>query len=356
MRKAKLSIIMTAYNNEEYVKDAVLSVINQKFTEFELIIVDDGSSDDTGIILDALAKTDNRIKVFHQKNQGQMKAILYALSHASGFYIGFVDADDLIKEDMYSSMIEKADEYDVDIVTSTALRFNKNKSFPLPDTLPSGFYNQNEIKTKILPHLFSNKDLLGSRGIQPSKCFKLFKKTIVDFSYSRISSEFVYAEDLIFTYTCILYAKKIYIMDQREQYYLYRLNPSSVSWKYRNNLFDKSMKIVSYFRNEETVKDNILFQKDLDYTIIFFAINSFLNEYMMKNSNSLKTRKEKIKAMISSSMLSSALENTDLSDANAGNRILATLMKRKNLAMLTSIGNIIAIFRFPITKISQLLF
>ena len=104
LKAPKISIIMPAYNVESYVCRAVESLQHQSLEDFELLVVDDGSTDRTGAILDAIAERDIRITVFHTKNAGAPAARNYALAHAQGTYVLFVDADDWASGRMLADM------------------------------------------------------------------------------------------------------------------------------------------------------------------------------------------------------------------------------------------------------------
>lgn len=116
MKKGLLSIIIPVYNVELYVKKCIDSVLSQTYSNLEIIIVDDGSTDRTKIICDEYKKIDKRISVYHIKNGGTSRARNLGLYYAKGEFIGFVDGDDYIAADMYESML-KAMEENVDIVT-----------------------------------------------------------------------------------------------------------------------------------------------------------------------------------------------------------------------------------------------
>ena len=97
----EISIIITVYNSEKYLNKTIDSVLNQNFKDFELILVNDGSTDSSGEICDNYAKKDKRVKVVHQKNGGVSCARNKGVAISHGKYIGFVDSDDYISEDMY---------------------------------------------------------------------------------------------------------------------------------------------------------------------------------------------------------------------------------------------------------------
>ena len=100
MSKPLLSIIVPVYNVEKYIERCIKSILNQSFTNFELILVDDGSPDNCGKICDEYKKKDSRIKVIHKKNGGLSDARNAGLNIATGKYIGFVDSDDIIHPQM----------------------------------------------------------------------------------------------------------------------------------------------------------------------------------------------------------------------------------------------------------------
>ena len=106
----KISIIVPVYNVEEYIHRCIDSILAQTFTDFELILVNDGSPDQCGKICDEYAENDSRIKVIHKKNGGLSDARNAGLEIAQGEYIGFVDSDDYIEHDMYEKLIEACKE------------------------------------------------------------------------------------------------------------------------------------------------------------------------------------------------------------------------------------------------------
>ena len=104
MEKSLISIIVPVYNVEQYVKCCVESIIQQTYKNLEIILVNDGSTDNSGYICDDLAKNDNRLRVIHQENKGLSAARNSGMSIAKGKYIGFVDSDDYINVRMYEKL------------------------------------------------------------------------------------------------------------------------------------------------------------------------------------------------------------------------------------------------------------
>ena len=168
----ELSIIVPVYKVEKYLSRCLDSILKQTFREFELIIIDDGSPDQSGLIADRYAKSDKRIRIIHQENKGVSEARNVGIKYAKGTYIGFVDPDDYIEPDMYSTMLQemklhKADlticgyRYVNDLAGYRYVDFSKiptlmNKTvffkylFNTPRTIGGAVWNKLFIKDKIV--------------------------------------------------------------------------------------------------------------------------------------------------------------------------------------------------------------
>lgn len=117
-----LSIIMPVYNAFKYLETAVSSVLDQTYQKFELILVDDGSSDGSGELCETLALVDSRVRVIHQKNKGVAAARNAGLDAARGEYIGWVDSDDLVHSEMFEIMLAHMEHHGADIVQCSHTR------------------------------------------------------------------------------------------------------------------------------------------------------------------------------------------------------------------------------------------
>ncbi len=125
----RISIIVPVYNVELYLKRCVDSILGQTYKDFELILVNDGSPDNCGNICNELALKDSRVKVIHKKNGGLSSARNAGLDMAVGEYVGFVDSDDWITNDMYEHLIGLVDEYDCEIASASYVFSNGESVF-----------------------------------------------------------------------------------------------------------------------------------------------------------------------------------------------------------------------------------
>ena len=111
-----ISVIVPVYNVSQYLPDCIENICAQTYSNLEIILIDDGSTDNSGILCDEYAKKDSRIKVIHQTNSGAASAKNAGLRAVTGEYLAFVDSDDYLELDAYEFMINKMQKHNVDIV------------------------------------------------------------------------------------------------------------------------------------------------------------------------------------------------------------------------------------------------
>ena len=184
-----ISIVVPVYKSERYLNQCIDSILNQTFLDYELILVDDGSSDNSPTICDSYAVKDNRIKVIHKENGGVTEARKTGCLHAKGDYITFIDSDDYIASDMLYKMIEKARETDADYVQTGFSYVWENKS--LDRTYNEIIFSRDELRSGIIPDFIYMKDI----PIPGYACGYICKKEIVDSVMIKIPSELVIKED-----------------------------------------------------------------------------------------------------------------------------------------------------------------
>lgn len=127
MEDKLISVIVPVYNIEKYLRRSINSIINQTYKNLEIILVDDGSTDQSGKICDEYANIDNRIKVIHKNNGGQASAINLGLDIAKGDYIGFSDPDDYINKNFYKNLYILAEKYNTDITECSMIKVKEEE-------------------------------------------------------------------------------------------------------------------------------------------------------------------------------------------------------------------------------------
>lgn len=162
----KISVIIPIYNSEQYVKRCVDSILEQTFSNFELLLINDGSTDKSGDICDALAKQDSRISVFHTANNGVSEARNHGLKHAKGEYITFIDSDDHVPKNYLQELYKGI--YDADISVCDIYCI-KNGVETTRFTCEKHTLNQRE----------AIELLLSRKQINSGPCGKLFKRNVI---------------------------------------------------------------------------------------------------------------------------------------------------------------------------------
>lgn len=214
MSRPKVSVILPVYNVAPYLRQALDSVINQTLTDIEIICVDDGSTDESGKILDEYKEKDERIKVIHKKNAGTGAARNDGLKIATGECIGFVDPDDWILPNMYERLYSLIKEKDLDIVMFTPDVFNdKTKKH-------EGFlYFQNSNFPDFLDNKIFNKDDISPFSYPMCVWNKLYTKKLFDENNINFAEGLDF-EDHKVIFKSLFTAKRIYFI--REKLYVYR--------------------------------------------------------------------------------------------------------------------------------------
>lgn len=168
----KISIIIPVYNTEAYIERCVHSCTGQTFSDLEIIIVDDGSTDSTPGIVDDLASKDSRIRVIHKPNGGSSSARNAGIKTAGGDYLGFVDADDYIEPDMYEILADAVRAHDLKIAQTGRDELSENGEKLPPVVIPPDEYTESTPEDIM-------KELLLHRG-DCSFCTKLVKRELFD--------------------------------------------------------------------------------------------------------------------------------------------------------------------------------
>ena len=138
-----VSIIVAAYNSEKYITKCLASIINQTFNNIEIIVIDDGSTDETGKLIDKVLSGDERSRVIHQDNQGVSRARNEGIALASGEYLFFCDADDWLEVDAISSLYSVAKKENLDILYFDHFRDSKSESRRIK-LFPESFVSRND--------------------------------------------------------------------------------------------------------------------------------------------------------------------------------------------------------------------
>lgn len=224
-----VSVIVPVYNVTEYLRACIDSVRAQTFTDWELILIDDGSTDDSGTICDEAAASDARIRVIHQPNRGVSRARNAGLDTAKGTYIAFVDSDDTIVPTYLEKLVGAAETHHTDLVLCGFVRIRPDsEQVYLVGPIPIGFY-------------WNMRDFMQLYGEGRTNMFgisiwaKLYRASVLHENNIRFDPEISYEEDCNFNVDFIPHCKTAVVLG--EALYRYRQLDESLSKSYRPNTF-----------------------------------------------------------------------------------------------------------------------
>lgn len=278
MNKYKISVIIPVYNAEKYIEECLNSIVKQTLDSIEIIIVNDGSTDKTSSILEKFVIQYNNIKIINQENSGVVSARITGYGHASGEYIGWVDADDFIEKDMYQKMYNEVSNKKADIAIC-----NYN-FYPYTPTKKIKWYKK--FKGKV------DYNFIEKNTVQWNKIVKkeLLEKIDIINLFKTIG-EGAYAIVLINT-------NKIVTID--EGLYNYRIGHNSLSSSYKNcdwyekNIIKEKNKLKVIIENgyEEEWKEYFRYLVFYSYILMFIiSINNNNKELYKKYTKEMKKEK-----------------------------------------------------------------
>lgn len=262
----KISIIIHIYNVEQYLPQCLDSIINQTYKNLEIILINDGSTDNSGKICDNYAKVDNRIHVFHKKNEGVSSARNLGLEKCTGDFIGFIDPDDFIELNMYELLYNEQQKTNADIVWSNyCFYYSLNKKIP------------GEITSNITYNLFNiieknnfYSDLFYKYQMKAYLVNKLYKKELfsnIKFPYKKTFEDLFIFIYLISKAAKISFINKIlYYYRQRDNSICNQNNTHSIFNPDMIEAYIKSSIDYKYFSGNNRISNLLLFNTYL-YTL-----------------------------------------------------------------------------------------
>jgi len=210
-----LSVIIPIYNAENYIEDCIESVLMQTYQKMEIVLVDDGSKDKSGLICDRYGESDERVIVIHQENKGPMYARRAGLLVAKGEYIGFVDSDDTIEANMYERLIDVLEEESADVIHSGYVSKTQNSIDFSREVIDKE--NAIDLLERVLLH----------GDITPSIWSKVYKREYINRAFEEVFDETIFGEDMVCLVALLFTNPKIVLLN--EAFYNYRVRSNSLS-------------------------------------------------------------------------------------------------------------------------------
>lgn len=263
-----ISVLVPVFNSQQYLRNCLKSILNQSFTDFELVIVDDGSIDQSYKIIEEFAKQDTRIKAFRKENEKSIsKTRNFLLDHISGDYFIFIDSDDIIEKDFLKILYETAIKTKSDI---TACQF---KIVKMPTMIRRGYGIKERPADKALEMM-----LFGGKFYAVWN--KLIKTSVL--KNSRFDEKLNYGEDLVFFFNLLSNRLKFTFIDN--PLYFYRIRPNSLSTSKFNDSKKDFLEMLIYLSNDE--------KNEYIKNVINIWIYATANYYRMVTAKNKKENKD----------------------------------------------------------------
>lgn len=328
-----ISVIVPVYQAEKYVKKCVESVVKQTFSDWELLLIDDGCTDASPAICEACAAEDDRIRVFHQeRNAGVSEARNRGLREARGAYIAFLDVDDRLEFRALETLWCLREQSGADTVGCAHLNLSPDGGTSVEKLLPAGIYDQQGIREGIV------YPLLGDRLRVP-----VFNGFIWRYLFSasilraaNITFEGAYLEDELFLMEYFCNARKLAVTEQ--PLYRYLLNPASATHKYMKDF----MQVFGRFmeRKEALVKRYGLeearpqWRENSNWAGLLIAIG---NEYARGNDKPLSHKRKTVEALCRRPEMAKAIAELEPEGLNRNKQMVADLVRGGHFLLLTQL-------------------
>ncbi len=254
-----ISIIIPVYNVEKYLKECLDSVINQSYTNIEILLIDDGSTDSSSKICKEYCKIDNRIKYYKKKNGGLSSARNYGIKKSTGKYLSFIDSDDIISNNMIQILYNELKKNNCDISVC------KYKIFS-----DSFIYKESNYNKEIIEQENIIINLMIDDKITSHSCNKLYDKNLFNNNQYVVGKKY---EDIGTTYKLLLSSKRVVYIDKELYGYRYR-NNSITNHLSKNTLLDYIEMINKRY------DDLIKYKYELKDYIDMNRINSITRYYL----------------------------------------------------------------------------
>lgn len=280
MKSILISIIVPVYNTEKYLPPCLDSILAQTFSNFEVVLVDDGSTDRSGEICDEYATKDYRFVVVHKKNEGVAKARITAFEHSRGELITFIDSDDYVSPDYLSSLYKPAIDNNADIVSCNNL-FVINGKIIRAYEKKTGVFNKMQIKGFLSNHFFYDENAKDF-GMTHFLCTKIIKRDLV-LNALKQGQGLWYGEDQIAVFYILYNCNKLVLLPDRLYYYVQ--HEGQVTSKYSFNLWENIILLMEKYKKLDI--NNVCEEGIRKRTWVY--LNYTINKKMRTNGISRET-------------------------------------------------------------------
>ena len=243
-----ISIVVPCYNTEKTIARTVDGLLRQSYEDYQIILVDDGSEDNTSHICDKYADNDQRVKAIHQLNTGLMGAWKRGVLESDGEYIGFCDSDDYLDDDYIRRVSDTIEEYQPDLIAfGLVSEYSDGTSTRIINKLPEGYYEEKAIKNTIFPKLLSDGGM-QSEFLIKSRWTKVFRKSTLLSIMEELNENVSIGEDQLALFAVMQVVRSLYCMGDYCPYHYIRTSDSMIG-RFDECIFDKTDLLYKEMQN-----------------------------------------------------------------------------------------------------------
>lgn len=329
-----VSVVVPVYNVEQYLKECIDSILEQSFKDIEIILVDDGTKDDSGLICDEYSQKYSNVKTVHKKNAGLGMARNTGLKSASGKYITFVDGDDHIEKKHIQSLYEELKQNGAQACYGGYKEQIGDFYITLPNPCAGEVYRASRITKEIIPRMCGRLDYKTHDEIAMSVCMALYSLDIIRENNILFNSEReLISEDLVFNLEYLRYADCICFSSSCS--YLYRKNYNSLTKQYLSDRLAKQIIMTDYVI-KKTKEINVFEQSEqrIYSTFLFWVRHIVKSEQRnYKNVGFIESLK-RIRKVCTDPFVIEVINKYDSTLLTTNPFLLHTLIKGKSILLI----------------------
>lgn len=328
-----ISIIIPIYNMEKFLTRCLDSILSQSYSDLEIILINDGSTDKSAQICDAYKAKDSRIAVIHKKNAGVSEARNSGLDIAKGDYISFVDPDDWLAPDTYKVLMQNQQETDADIIRFQAYKSDGSLLNEIPF---EGLYDGEKLTNFQLSMVGAPK--FGGMFILGVLWLHIYRRSLIEDNHIRFNKDLRRCEDRLFCILAIFEARKISFI--KDVLYHYETNEGSLSNRYDPIRWEQELIFLEELQKGYAHK-SVDFRSKADRRIksdyILRAIVSMNNEFFSQNKNSFAFRRKRIATMVNNPKVIDSIKDLEKEKLGTKGDLIFDLIKKRAAFSLTSL-------------------
>ena len=337
--KSKLvSIIVPVYNTSKYLRKCLDSILAQIYEEYEIIIVDDGSTDDSGDICEEYAKKSEKIKCVHKENSGLGYARNTGLEHASGEYITFIDSDDYVTKDYLLHLYDAIESHNVDFC-KCGFFYVANDGSLTGSGYSDEVFEGDEAFSSLLPRMLGSSPEKHDY-IEMCVCGVFFRRNLIEKYCIRFPSEREYiSEDLVFNIEYLKYANGGMTIVAKD--YFYRYNAQSLSHCYRSDRWEAYKFFFSAIRSKLIclgLAENALVRQDRMFFVYLRLCIS--QERKAASGLTVKESRAHIKGICEDDIVSEVMSRYPIKKLGIKQRFFLWLVRHRRAGILYGLANV----------------